>query len=477
MAIGDKNVSNQELFDWIKQNNLAPSYDGGLDGGQFYRVNGGDSGYLVKGAGTYRAPSGGDSGGWLDPGGTSLDSINSYEYVPSFSAKYGNPDWDGGGLMGSIANLAPLMIAGGIGAGLSGAGLLGAATGGGYTGTLSELAADGLGGIAPSGFGTAAATAGAAGAANTAGGNGMWDWLSNLVGGGSSGASQFIPSIANASDPIEAMQQAMTATGTTSASEAASALGFNSPETMLSSINPAWTGASFGTMLNNAGNIVNGARSLSGGGSLLGTALGGLLGSMNGAKQAGTTTTTQTPWAGQQPYLLDAFERARTSANGTPLQTQANANYSSVLSGPTKNPMLGMDNPYLTKAIDNANTDVTRAMMPAIDQANHASGSFGNSGVADTYGKNLTDAYSRNATGMRMQDYTNQQNLYQQAVGNTLGFTSNANNYTAQPAQNYAQTIQGNYGSSTTTPYFNNPMAGIMGGAMVGNKIGANLGF
>lgn len=463
MAIGDKNVSNQELFDWIKQNNLAPSYDGGLDGGQFYRVNGGDSGYLVKGAGTYRAPSGGDSGGWLDPGGTSLDSINSYEYVPSFSAKYGNPDWDGGGLMGSIANLAPLVIAGGIGAGLSGAGLLGAATGGGYTGTLSELAADGLGGIAPSGFGTAAATAGAAGS------GGMDELIQQYLQAG------YTPEQASYFAQSDLTNQALYNAGNYSGAMTTTGL---LPEVIPP--DGSWTDAIKNFISGNPGSTAQTAiRALSGsgGGSLLGTALGGLLGSMNGAKQAGTTTTTQTPWAGQQPYLLDAFERARTSANGTPLQTQANANYSSVLSGPTKNPMLGMDNPYLTKAIDNANTDVTRAMMPAIDQANHASGSFGNSGVADTYGKNLTDAYSRNATGMRMQDYTNQQNLYQQAVGNTLGFTSNANNYTAQPAQNYAQTIQGNYGNSTTTPYFNNPMAGIMGGAMVGNKIGANLGF
>lgn len=215
----------------------------------------------------------------------------------------------------------------------------------------------------------------------------------------------------------------------------------------------------------------------SSGNSLLGTALGGLLGSLNGSKQAGTTTVTQEPWSGQQPYLLDAFKKAQAAANGSSLQTQANTNYQSVLSGPTTNPMLGMDNPYLTSAINNANADVTRAFMPAVNQANRASGSFGNSGVADTYGKNMADAYSRNATTMRMQDYTNQQNLQQQAVNNTLGFTSNANNYAAQPSQNYAQTVQGHYGGQTTTPYYNNPLSGIMGGAMVGNSIGSNLGF
>ena len=212
------------------------------------------------------------------------------------------------------------------------------------------------------------------------------------------------------------------------------------------------------------------------GGSLLGTALGGLLGSTNGAKQAGTTTVTQAPWSGQQPFLLDAFQKAKDASSGGPLQTRANANYQAGLQGPMQNPMLGMDNPYLVKTIDNANSDVNRAMLPAMNQANRASGSFGNSGVADIYGKALTDAYSRNATSMRMLDYTNQQGLNENAVNRTLGLTTGANTFAAQPAQNYAQTIQGNYGGSTSTPYYNNPVLGAMGGMQIGNQIGYGLG-
>lgn len=345
---------------------------------------------------------------------------------------------------------------------------------------MAMIFAGGAGALGAFGGGVAG-LGGSEAASGLSGGNTMsfnlfdpstWSNPFSGLGSSSSGASQLSPDLIG-NDAISTMSNVMNATGTSSFGDAASALGYSSPTELLASVNPAWVASGL-----SAGNLLSTANAIKGGGSLLGTALGGLLGGINGSKQAGSTKVTQEPWAGQQPYLLDAFEKARQASGGTsPLQTQANSNYSSVLSGPTKNPMLGLDNPYLTKAIDNANTDVSRAMLPAINQANIASGSFGNSGVADTYGKALTDAYSRNATGMRMQDYTNQQNLYQQAVGNTLGFTSNANNYAAQPAQNYAQTIQGNYGGTTTTPYYNNPLSGILGGAMVGNKIGSNLGF
>lgn len=202
------------------------------------------------------------------------------------------------------------------------------------------------------------------------------------------------------------------------------------------------------------------------------TALGGLLGYLGARNAPSSTTTTSEPWLAQQPFLLDAFQGAASAAKGNDQTTKANANYSSVLNGPTVNPMLGTDNPYLKKAIDNANADVNRAMLPAMNAANRASGSYGNSGIADTYGKALTDAYSKNATDMRMADYGTQQGLYQNAVNNTLGFTTNANNWASQPAANYAATIRGNYGSSNTTPLYSNPYSSALGGAMAGYTLG-----
>lgn len=211
---------------------------------------------------------------------------------------------------------------------------------------------------------------------------------------------------------------------------------------------------------------------LGGNGSLLGAGAGALAGLLGGAKQAGTTDVTQTPWGPQQPFLLDAWAKAKAASEANnPLRNQAESNYQSVLQGPTKNPMLGLDNPYLQTQIDNANNDVTRAMMPAMIQANKASGSFGNSGVADIYGKAMTDAYSKNANDMRYKDYYAQQQLQKDAVGNTLGFTTGSSAFNAAPAQDYAKTVQGNYGGTTSSPYFTNPASSMLGGATLGYNL------
>jgi hypothetical protein len=219
-----------------------------------------------------------------------------------------------------------------------------------------------------------------------------------------------------------------------------------------------------------AGGGLLGGGTGTGQGSLLGALLGGLAGSYNGAKQDGTINTTQTPWGPQQPYLLDAWEKAKQASNN-PINTQAQSNYQQVLQGPTTNPYMGQDNPYLQKQIDNTNADVTRAMMPAMNQANKASGSFGNSGVADIYSKNMTDAYSRNANDMRFKDYYAQMQLQKDAVNNTLGFTQGSSAFNAAPAQDYAKTVQGNYGGTKSEPYFTNPASSILGGATLGYNL------
>ena len=259
--------------------------------------------------------------------------------------------------------------------------------------------------------------------------------------------------------------------------------------------------------------------------------IGGVLGGVGGSEEAGTTTTTQVPWSAQQPYLLDLFQKSQNLANtpvDTTLTNQASGVYSNLLStDPTNsygmnqsnpmygkttaaatNPYLGVDNPYLQSTIDYANQDVTRSMLPAINQANAGSGSYGNSGVADYYSKALADAYSKNATTMRAADYTNQQNLaqnmsqfnaglsqadtsrnanlwstdqardqqsYQYNTGllsstaqNASAYASNVYNNQWAPVQNYGKAVTGNYGSSTSTPYYENPYANVIGGISTG---------
>ena len=234
----------------------------------------------------------------------------------------------------------------------------------------------------------------------------------------------------------------------------------------------------------------NGSTTTGQSGSLWPALLGGLLGSTSGSKQSGTTTTTQVPWASQQPYLSDLFSQAQAaSANGsTPNSYQnsaANALNSVTNNGPTYNPYLGVNNPYLTQAIANANSDITKAIQPTWDAMSRQNGDFGNSGINETMAKQLADTMQRTDTSMRMQDYTNQQNLYQQAVQNTAGNANSllsAGSYLQQmPWQNilnYGKAVGGaSYGNSTTTPYYTNPGAGAIGGAIAGSQIAKNLGL
>lgn len=342
--------------------------------------------------------------------------------------------------------------------------------------------------------GTTGTTGVAAGSGGTTGGTGMFDdifsWLSNSFGG----ATDAVPS----GSWVDAIQ------GITNTGQSTAIPGIGGLESLTG--NAGWD-ALFGQTIGQGTSLAGSAASsgildwlkqqatsdpmgkasqllkavtgtgaaaggglLGGGGSPLGALLGGLAGSYGGAKQDGTINTTQTPWGPQQPYLLDAWEKAKQASNN-PINTQAQSNYQSVLQGPTTNPYLGADNPYLQKQIDNTNADVTRAMMPAMTQANKASGSFGNSGVADIYSKNMTDAYSRNANDMRFKDYYAQMQLQKDAVNNTLGFTQGSSAFNAAPAQDYAKTVQGNYGGTKSEPYFTNPASSILGGATLGYNL------
>ena len=114
----------------------------------------------------------------------------------------------------------------------------------------------------------------------------------------------------------------------------------------------------------------------------IGGALGGLFGGVGGgSKPAGQTTTTTTPWAGQQPYLLDLFNKSQQASNtGGQLnqdQIDAQSELGKWASGQNMNPLLGVNNPYLQKVIGNASGDAMRNLQPMINRANAASGSFG----------------------------------------------------------------------------------------------------
>ena len=176
------------------------------------------------------------------------------------------------------------------------------------------------------------------------------------------------------------------------------------------------------------------------------------------------------------------------------------------------NPFLGQDNPYLQQNIDATMGDMTRnynmMVKPNMESSMVASGSFGNSGLQQmqqNQQQNLTDSMGKTAAGMRMQDYNNQQNMYQwdqgfnrslfndaydQNMGNlnaTVGLLNNMNQWNQQDISNStnlqntpmnywnqftnaASAVGNGFGTtSQTTNMPGNPMLGALGGWSLGN--------
>ena len=251
--------------------------------------------------------------------------------------------------------------------------------------------------------------------------------------------------------------------------------------------NPDPTGNWWDSIASNAGTLANTALSgLTSGGGLV-TLAGGLLGGVNGSKQTGTQTSTQAPWTPQQPYLTDMFAKAKAASDSgamSPYEQTALTGMQGVASGPKTNPYAGVDNPYLTQTINNASQDAMRNLMPMYDQAQHASGSFGNSGVAETFGRTAADTLGKIATSARMQDYGTQQQLGENAVNRSVSalgpLYSAGQSSTANPWTNinkYGQAITGSYGNSTSSPIYTNQAANMLGGGLLGSQIYKNLGL
>lgn len=101
-----------------------------------------------------------------------------------------------------------------------------------------------------------------------------------------------------------------------------------------------------------------------------------------------------------------------------------------------RNAMLGMDNPYLRDQIDFASGDIKRnyndVIAPQQDRRMAMSGSFGNTGLMsqeNEQARNLAGELGRVSSGMRMQDYGQQQQLQEADVNRRLGADQfNANN-------------------------------------------------
>jgi len=221
-------------------------------------------------------------------------------------------------------------------------------------------------------------------------------------------------------------------------------------------------------------------------GGLIGGLAGAALGGKSSDKPAGQTTTTQAPWGPQQPYLTDLYSKAQQQSQYggqlTPDQIAAQTEMGKWASGENYNPMLGLENPYLTKSVNDASTAAMRNLQPMINRANAASGSFGNSGVAETYGRTAADQLGTIANNAYMGDYYKQQGLYENDANRRMSginsFLGQANMEQQLPWQNlnqYRSAISGSPGSATSTPYFTNTAANVLGGAGAGTWLGNQL--
>lgn len=231
----------------------------------------------------------------------------------------------------------------------------------------------------------------------------------------------------------------------------------------------------------NFGNLISSL--LSGLNSPLGMGLlGAGLGSIDGSRQSGNTTVTSEPWSAQQPYLLDLFQRAQRAANtstaANPMETQATGQMQTAASGNLTNPLLGLQNPFLTGQINQASQDIMNNLQPQWAQAQRQSGSFGNTGVNEAFAKSAADQVGKVAQNMRFNDYTNQQQLNEADVNRRMGAVNNLYQVGRQqrtnafePLKNYSDLIRGSYGSTQTTPNFTNPFAGALGGGLLGTQI------
>lgn len=178
-----------------------------------------------------------------------------------------------------------------------------------------------------------------------------------------------------------------------------------------------------------------------------------------------------------------------------------------------QNPFLGQNNPYLQQNIDKAQGDLVRnynlTTQPAYNTAMVKSGSFGNAGVQqmnENAQKNLQGSLGDVSNSMRMQDYNNQQGMYQWdqgfnrqlfndaysqnmnnlttgvgLLGTLAGYNSNdltnANNIQNTPFNywsqfsNQANALGQGYGTQTNNMgSSSNPALTAMGGAMLGSR-------
>ncbi len=236
---------------------------------------------------------------------------------------------------------------------------------------------------------------------------------------------------------------------------------------------------------------------------ILGGLAAGAASSLLSKKPSGNTTTSSTtsPWIGQQGYLTDLWGKAQSqygqpmySPTTTGLQNQFLTGSQDFASGGTS-PLMqqgagelsktmsgGYSNPFANPVMQDA-ANMTRSSINAGFQGDN----YGNSAHQEWLGRGITNALMPYASGM----YENERNRQMQAsqlapvygaqeysqdlgrlgaLGTAAGASGGYDQAPWDALTRYQQAISGGgYGSTTSTqPYFTNPMNNMLGGALGG---------
>lgn len=213
----------------------------------------------------------------------------------------------------------------------------------------------------------------------------------------------------------------------------------------------------------------------------------GILDSLFGSPDPKYTQSTQSPWGPQEPYLKSLFSRAEGLYNqptfapetlsamqrqtdramsGNNLTTQGQAQWGKTIAGDYLNPS---SNPYLASTVQAA-LDPVQGRVNATFGANGGN-NFGSSAHAETLTKHLANT----ALPYYMQNYQTERDRQLSAAGSAPGMAYADLDPLYQVGQMKTQSpwdklsqfqgaVSGNYGGTSSQPYFeSNPFMNLLG--------------
>lgn len=204
-------------------------------------------------------------------------------------------------------------------------------------------------------------------------------------------------------------------------------------------------------------------------GSALGAAAGGILGGIGGGGPAGSTTTTVDLPDWLKDYYtsnLAGAGKVRKAMTGAydPLLGDATGQLRSTINGDYLNPE---SNPYLAATGD----ILAKSIGRSVDSQFEGAGRYGSGAYADTLARNVGNAL----TQLYGNNYAAERGRQASAAALAPTFASNSTAAAFAPFENYKGLLPTGL-SATTTPYFQNKGAGILGGALAGSQLGNIFG-